>query len=304
MTLILQRGGVSIHRLEEFRFPMLPVTEMFAGTEAIRPDIEALGPDDYDPATDRIVMSSSGYLVTVDGTSVLIDTGVGNGKERRRGIWNDLRSDWLDRLEAVVPAEEVDVVVSTHLHCDHVGWSTVRDASGAWVPAFPRARYLYHDLERRFIRSAAADGMVERNGDFRADSIEPVFAAGLAELIALPYRVHPAVVLEHAPGDTPGHLVARVSDPGTGETVALITGDALHHVLQVQHPGLASNFCSLRDEAESTRRRLLAECADRGVPMLAGHVASHDLLRIARTDDGGFAVRDDRAAARSRKVAP
>lgn len=291
---ILSTDTVEIHRFEEFRFPMLPVTEMFVGTDAVRDDIAALGPDDYDPATDRVVMSSSGYLVSVDGMHIVVDTGVGNGKPRRRDIWDRLDTDWLDRLGAVVGPEDVDVVVSTHLHCDHVGWSTSLDDSGTWVPTFPRARYLYNDLDRRFIESADAEGMIVRNGDFRADSITPIFDYGRAETVDLPYAVGAGVRLEHAPGDTPGHMIVRVHDPASGEPLALITGDALHHVLQVAHPGLTSSFCSMSAEAESTRRRVLGECADTGIPMLAGHVASHDLLYIARTADG-FAVDGSRS---------
>lgn len=290
MRPILERGGVEIYRIEESRYPMLPVTEMFLDTDAMRDEIEALGPDDFTAESDRIVMSSSSYLVRSREVTILLDGAVGDGKARRRAIWNDLASPWFARLTSVVDPVDVDVVVCTHLHCDHVGWNTVRDADGRWRTTFPRARYLFNQQELDFIASDAAQSMLERNGDFYADSVAPVLESGQAEVVPLPYEVAPGVTLEHAPGDTPGHMIARISDPATGDAMALITGDALHHVLQVGAPGLTSRFCSMGEAAESTRRRLLAECADTRIPMLAGHVASHDLLWIDRAADGSFTI--------------
>ncbi|PRY68376.1 metallo-beta-lactamase superfamily protein [Glaciihabitans tibetensis] len=290
MQPILRQGDTEIYRIEEYRIPMLPVTEMFLDTDRLRPQIAELGPLDYDPSSDQLVMSSSSYLVRRGQTVILFDTGVGNDKPRARSIWNQLSTTWLDELSAIVDPADVDFVVSTHLHCDHVGWNTVMNEEGEWVPTFPNARYLFNELDREFITSDAATVMLERNGDFRADSITPVFDAGVADIVPLPYEICPGVELVHAPGDTPGHMIARISDPESSTPLALITGDALHHVLQVPFPWLTSSFCSLRQVAEDTRRSVLAECADTGIPMLAGHVASHDLLYIERTPDGQFRV--------------
>ena len=290
MRPLLTTGDTEIYRIEESRSAMLPVEEMFVDTDPLRPRIAALGPDDYDASTDRLVMASSSYVVRSGGFVAVVDTGVGNGKPRIRDMWHGLATTWLEQLAAIVDPAEVDVVVNTHLHCDHVGWNTAADAAGGWSPTFPNARYLFNELDRAFITGPSARGMFERNGDFWADSIEPVFLAGQADLVELPHRASPSVVLEHAPGDTPGHMVVRVLDPASGSTVAIISGDALHHVLQVAEPGLSSSFCSMREVAESTRRALLEECAATGVPMLAGHVASHELLYVESDGEGGFAI--------------
>ena len=290
MQPILGQGDTEIYRIQEYCIPMLPVTEMFLDTDRLRPQIAELGPLDYDPSSDYLVMASSSYVVRSGDTVVVFDTGVGNAKPRVRSIWDRLATTWLEDVSAIVDPADVDVVVSTHLHCDHVGWNTTQDDDGAWVPTFPNARYLFNELDREFITSDEATVMFTRNGDFYRDSIEPVFDAGLADIVPLPFAIAPGVELVHAPGDTPGHMIVRISDPVSLEPIALITGDALHHVLQVPFPELTSSFCSLAAVAEDTRRRVLAECADSGIPMLAGHVASHDLLHITRTPDGAFQV--------------
>lgn len=292
MRPLLSAGDTEIYRVEEYRSAMLPVEEMFVGTEALRLQIAALGPDDYEASSDRLVMASTSYVVRSRGFVAVVDTGVGNGKPRIRDMWNGLTTSWLEEVSQVVDPAEVDVVINTHLHCDHVGWNTTTDAAGAWVPTFPNARYLFNELDRSFITGPDARVMFERNGDFWTDSIEPVFAAGQADVVEMPHRAAPGIVLEHAPGDTPGHMVVRVLDPSSGATLAIISGDALHHVLQVATPGLTSSFCSMKEVAEATRRALLEECAATGVPLLPGHVASRELLYVGADGEGGFEVFD------------
>lgn len=290
MKPILTAGDIEIFRIEEHRSAGLPIAEMFLDSDRLHQQIAQLGPDDYEPTSDRVVMSYSSYVVRSDGLVVVVDTGIGNGKSRRRDMWNELATTWLDDLSSVVEPDEVNIVVCTHLHCDHVGWNTRRDDDDQWVPTFPNARYLFNEFELSFIMSDAAQTMFERNGDFYLDSIKPVFDAGRADIVELPHEVCTGIVLEHAPGDTPGHMIVRVRSPRTFEMLALISGDVLHHVLQVETPELTSSFCSMKEVSEATRRRLLAECADSGVPMLPGHVASHDLLYIARATSGSFEI--------------
>ncbi|NYF14239.1 glyoxylase-like metal-dependent hydrolase (beta-lactamase superfamily II) [Pseudoclavibacter sp. JAI123] len=292
MRPLLSAGDTEVYRVEEYRSAMLPVEEMFLGTDPLRPQIAALGPDDYEAGSDRLVMASSSYVVRSGGKVVVVDAGVGNGKPRRREMWSGLQTNWLEAVSSIADPADVDVVVNTHLHCDHVGWNTTADAAGAWVPTFPNARYLFNELDRTFITGPDARGMLERNGDFWVDSIAPVFAAEQAYVVGLPHVAAPGVVLEHAPGDTPGHMVVRVLDPSSGATLAIISGDALHHVLQVANPGLTSSFCSMKETAEATRRALLEECAATGVPLLAGHVASRELLYVGADGEGGFVIAD------------
>ena len=107
-----------------------------------------LEPHFFDPGSGRFIQSVHCYVVRSPRHTVLIDTCVGNDKQRpSTRAWNGLDTDFLDRLRdiGVTPAD-VDYVLCTHLHVDHVGWNT-RLLDGRWVPTFPNARYLFHQTE-------------------------------------------------------------------------------------------------------------------------------------------------------------
>ncbi len=89
------------------------------------------------------------WVARRDGLTVLIDTGAGNDKERP-GLPSvgGMTTPFLARLgEAGVAREDVDLVVCTHLHVDHVGWNTML-IDGRWVPTFPNARYVFPAIDR------------------------------------------------------------------------------------------------------------------------------------------------------------
>src|SRR5262249_56891629 len=85
--------------------------------------------------------------------TILIDPGVGNDKPRTGApAWNMRKGSYLDDLAAVgVTPEQVDFVVCTHLHVDHVGWNT-RWRDGRWIPTFPNARYVIAGAEYEFLK--------------------------------------------------------------------------------------------------------------------------------------------------------
>lgn len=284
---IVATENVEIIRIEEARMPMFTPEELFLDFDPVKHGIAALGPEDYDPSSGMLIMSSSTYVIRDGDFTVLVDAGVGDHRHRRRPIYNNLETGFWERLQEVVAPETVDAVVCTHLHVDHVGWAS-REIDGAWKPAFPNARFVINETEWAFLNGSAMSAVLERNGNYVADSLQPVIDAELVETVALPWSLSPAIQLEAAPGDTPGHLIVRVTDGPGGDTVALVTGDAFHHVMQVWSPALSSRFSSLPDDAVQTRLRLLTESADDNVLLLAGHVASHNALRVERTTDGTY----------------
>ena len=94
----------------------------------------------------------------------------------------ELQTDFLTQLERVVKREQVDLVVCTHLHFDHVGWNTMKQGD-AFVPTFPNARYLFGRTEFEHWDAVTDDPNFER-----ACSIDPVIAAGLHELVEMIMR--------------------------------------------------------------------------------------------------------------------
>lgn len=190
--------------------------------------------------------------------TILVDTCLGNHKKRRNPGWSGLDTPFLDRLRAAgVAPEQVDFVMCTHLHVDHVGWNT-RLVDGRWVPTFPNARYLFARKEYAHWeaeRRAKGDGGVN-DGSFD-DSVLPVVEAGRAVMIDADHQPDPLLTVMEAPGHTPGSVVIRLADGGRE---ALFTGDIMHHPIQVYMPDWSSQFCWDQEMSARSRRRVLEHC--------------------------------------------
>lgn len=95
----------------------------------------------WDRATNEWKIAVQTWVIEVDGMTILVDTGVGNDRDRPHMPPLDrLDTDFLDALAtAGVQPEAVDVVINTRLHADHAGWNT-RLSGGSWVPTFPNTR--------------------------------------------------------------------------------------------------------------------------------------------------------------------
>ena len=204
-------------------------------------------------------------LVIADGDRrILVDTCLGNDKERDVPTWSMRTGPFLDDLAAAgFPPESIDTVLCTHLHVDHVGWNT-RLVDGEWVPTFPGARYLFGDEEWAYwsAESSPLDEVL------RSDSIQPVLDAGLVDLVDVEHRLTDHVRLRPTPGHTPGHVSVVIESEGER---AVITGDLSHMVVQAAHPEWGSSFDVDPAGAEATRRAFFAEHADTDVLVLGTH---------------------------------
>ncbi|WP_053633615.1 MULTISPECIES: MBL fold metallo-hydrolase [unclassified Streptomyces] len=277
-------GSVTVHRIDEIPLPsqtgpwLLPAAtaDVVSGRDWLRPDFA-----DRDGV---LRLDSHSFAMVVDGLRVLVDTGIGNGKTRANPAWHDLRTDYLERLAlAGFPPESVDLVVLTHLHTDHVGWNTL-EVDGSWVPTFPNARYLTSKTEYDFW--AAYDMDDARAAMFR-DSVHPVDEAGLLEAVDVPARgvaLATGLELVPAPGHTPGHVAVRVT---SGDATALVTGDCIHHPVQLAHPQIGSCVDIDPERAEATRRSLLASLADTGALLLGTHFPPPTAGRVV-TDGAAY----------------
>ena len=225
----------------------------------------------------RFLQSIHSFVVQAPGLTMLVDTCVGNDKDRGgRRPFHMMRTSYLEDLTAAgVPPESVDVVICTHLHVDHVGWNT-RLENGRWVPTFPRARHLFARREWDHW-SADVDDDTTR---IMADSVQPVLDAGLADLVDVDHRLSSEIWLEPTPGHTPGHVSVRLSSDGAD---AVITGDLMHHPIQMAEPQWATDFDTDPEHARKTRRAFCERYADGPVTVLgthfhhptAGHIVRH-----------------------------
>ncbi|RKT88097.1 Glyoxylase, beta-lactamase superfamily II [Saccharopolyspora antimicrobica] len=249
-----------------------------------------LAPDFVDPAADACVCAIQTWLLRSEGKTILVDTGVGNHKERPNApVWHRLDTDFLGGLaRAGVRPEDVDLVINTHLHVDHVGWNT-RLQDGDWVPTFPNATYLVPRADFDFWNPADGHDPALGGGNENvfADSVAPVHQAGQTLLWEDEHVIDGNLRLIPAPGHTPGSAVLSL-DSGTDR--ALFVGDLMHTAAQIVEPDANSCFCEDPAAARATRRRLLEQAADTNSLVVPAHLGGHGAAEVAR-DGEKFAVK-------------
>jgi glyoxylase-like metal-dependent hydrolase (beta-lactamase superfamily II) len=225
------------------------------------------------------------WILRSGGKTILIDTAIGNDKDRPDvPSWDHLQTAFLDRLaEAGVTPDDVDHVVNTHLHADHVGWNT-RLVDGLWVPTFPNAEYLIAAEDLAFWDPEAGNATIMGPGakTVWADSVQPLIDADLVTVWSGAHPIDDAITLEAAPGHTPGAAILRVH---SGDAEALFVGDVLHSPAQVIDVHTSSCFDEDALTAHATRDRIFSEAAEKDVPMFPAHFGGHGGFTVTKTGD-------------------
>lgn len=287
-------GDVEVTRIQEYVGPGAATPGfLFPDSDAAlwSGNADWLDPDFYDAGRGTLRSVLHSWLIRSEGMIVLVDTGAGNGKERPHApAYAHHDNPYLANLEAAgVRAEDVDIVVNTHLHVDHVGWNTRLDGR-EWVPTFPRAQYLMTAEDVEFwdpMRYPRPPG--DGNLNVFEDSVAPVDRAGLVRRWSGTHRINGELTLEAAPGHTPGSSVLRLRSRNAG---ALFVGDILHSPVQIMAPDVNSCFCEDPVLARASRRRLLAEAADSNLLVFPGHFGGHSACRVSGTESGAFVIAD------------
>lgn len=274
-------GAVHLTRVVESEMPLLDPAEIYPDSTPalIEANLGWLAPRFYDPAARLLVITIQGFVVRIRERIIVVDTCVGDCKSRRRGPFDHQRWNWIGRLAAAgVRPEDVDTVICTHFHVDHVGWNT-RLEDGRWVPAFPNARYLFTRDEWAFWKSDAARLPRERSGDYIGDSVMPIVDAGLADFVAMDHRINGEVSLVPQPGHTPGLVGVALR---SGREQALLASDLLHSPLQCRYPEWSTRFCVDADQSRRTRVDFLERHAGTGTMVIPTHFPSPSAGTIER----------------------
>ncbi|MGW2746835.1 MBL fold metallo-hydrolase [Streptomyces sp. NPDC001450] len=284
-------GDVEVLRVVEWQGPFVPARQLVpgCGPEVWKEYEEQLAPGHWEPGADMAVMALQTWVVRSAGRTVLVDTGVGRERERPGNpLFHRRQGDLPGRLlRAGVDPGEVDVVVNTHIHADHVGWNTY-DADGEWVPTFPGARYLLPAADDHHFGPEGGYGGGVRVDDrlIYEDSVAPVHRAGQAEVWEGVYRIDEHLVLEAAPGHTPGSSILHVESRGER---AVFVGDLLHSPLQIPHPECSSCFCLDPRQAAATRLRVLERAAEERALVVPAHFGGGGAVEV-RKEKGEFAL--------------
>ena len=229
-----------------------------------------------DFATDegRLKMSIHTLVVETPARRIVVDTGLGNDKQGRSvPVWNNRTTPFLDMMSAAgFPPDSIDLVICTHLHVDHVGWNT-RLVDGRWIPTFPNARYVFGRTEYEHWRDHSA--ATDETATF-ADSVQPVVAAGRADLVASDAVITDEITLIPTPGHSPGHVSLHIRSDGAE---ALLTGDVAHHPCQMAHLDWSSTVDSDPAQAIATRQALFSRFAETDVLVIGGHFDAGHIRR-------------------------
>lgn len=279
----LALGSIVIDRVvEQESLPFMPFTQFFPAVtaEMLAAERGWLEPN-YLDAEGKLLITVQSYVVRTKDLTILVDTCVGNHKARpTRAVWNMRTSDlWENNLAGLgLTVNDIDIVMCTHLHGDHVGWNT-RLENGRWVPTFPKARYLFADRELDFWSKRAKDN--PESCPWVQDSVLPIVEAKRAEIVTSAHELSDELRLVPTPGHTIDHFSVEIGKEAAGPQ-ALITGDMVHSPIQIKYPeiGMLSDYDS--KQAGETRQRVFAHCCDAGSYLCTAHFPGNPVGRLKR----------------------
>jgi glyoxylase-like metal-dependent hydrolase (beta-lactamase superfamily II) len=275
-------ADLTVHRVLESEGPFLPALDVFPDLD---PTILAenrgwLMPKALD-AKDMLLMCVQSYVVRTPHHTIMIDTCVGNDKERpARPAWHRrVDATYMRNLAAAgFAVDDIDYVMCTHLHVDHVGWNT-RLENGRWVPTFPKARYLFAKDDFDHFSAENAKAPVPPF----VDSVLPIVEEKRAEIVAGDHQIGDHVRLLPTPGHTPGHVAVRLGRNGDH---AVMAGDLIHWPLQALYPELSPRFDVDKKKSAQTRRSFLERYCDTKTLCCTAHFPSPSAGRITRSGNG------------------
>jgi glyoxylase-like metal-dependent hydrolase (beta-lactamase superfamily II) len=285
MTHAITLKDITIHPVVEQQAPFFDAMEFFPTlTKEILEENRAwLEPTFIDPASGRVVLCVQSFVIRTAHHNILIDSCVGNHKPRpARPAWNMMNSDRFEKGlgAAGLTVNDIDYVMCTHLHVDHVGWNT-RLENGRWVPTFPKAKYLMADRELAFWTQKEKD---DPSGvPWITDSVLPIVAAKRAQIVKSDFAFNESIQFIPTPGHTIDHYSVLIGEPGHD---AFITGDMIHSPIQGKYPELGMRADYDSRQAGQTRRKVFDRFCEEATVMCVVHFPSPSTARVRRWGDG------------------
>ena len=283
MSLKFSADDLTIHRIIEQETAFLPALDMLPG---LRPELldenrAWMRQSNALDEADVLILCFQSYLIRTPHHTILVDSCIGNDKQRpSRPKWHVKTDDAYMRglAAAGVSVADIDFVMCTHLHPDHVGWNT-RLENGRWVPTFPNARYVFAKNEFDYWREQNAKAPVPQFGD----SVLPVVEADKADIVTNEFAIGDYARILSTPGHTPSHVAFAF---GKGKDTAVFGGDLMHTPLQTLYPELSPKFDVDPAQAAVTRRSFLERYCDSDTLCCTAHFPSPSVGKIRRKGDG------------------
>ena len=282
MSLMFKAGDMTVHRIIEMECGFTPALEFLPDLkkEVLDENRSWLAPSALD-ANDNLVLCFQSYVVKTGRHNILVDSCVGNDKDRpARALWDKKKdSVFMDGLAAAgLGVNDIDFVMCTHLHVDHVGWNTKLE-NGRWVPTFPKARYLFSKTELDYWLAENDKTSIPPI----VDSVIPIVEAKACDLVTSDHAVNDLVSLIPTPGHTIDHYAVQL---GRGGKDAVITGDLIHTPLQARYPELAMRVDYNPAQGSATRRKFLESYCDTNTLCCFAHFPSPSRGYVKRWGNG------------------
>ena len=220
-------------------------------------------------------MAITCYLVRSGGKNILVDSGIGN--RRKPGFPRGHLDETLSNA-GLTPAD-IDIVLNTHMHIDHVGWNTVDRDDGSREVFFPNAQFWFQQREWDYWMQP--ERIAEDGNAHLRDCCEPLKETGRITFADAEKAIDEHLTYVPTPGHTPGHVAIGIMSQGER---AVIVGDASHHPCQLIHPDWSPSADYDPVQSAKTRDRLFDWAIDEGRTWLAGHWAHPGMGRLVRLE--------------------
>jgi glyoxylase-like metal-dependent hydrolase (beta-lactamase superfamily II) len=283
MTVKLDLGSVTIHRIVEQEAPLFLVSDFFPALtkEMLDENRSWLEPKYFTDG--KVVLCVQSYIVKTPHLTIMIDSCVGNHKHRpARPFWHMMKSDQYEKNLAAAGfgVGDIDYVMCTHLHGDHVGWNT-RLENGRWVPTFPKAKYVFAERELEFWSQKEKEDAAKV--PWMTDSVLPIVAARRHELVKSDHTLSDLVRLIPTPGHTIDHFAVQIGKPGQD---AIITGDMIHSPIQARYPEVTHFIDYDPEQGVQSRRKVFESVCDTSTLMCMAHFGSPSMGHMTRWGEG------------------
>jgi glyoxylase-like metal-dependent hydrolase (beta-lactamase superfamily II) len=282
MSLTFKAGDATIHRIIEMECGFTPALEFLPNLtkEVLDENRHWLQPAAMD-ANDNLVLCFQSYVVQIGGKNILVDSCIGNDKDRAaRPLWNNKKDTaFMDGLKrSGLTPNDIDFVMCTHLHVDHVGWNTKLE-NGRWVPTFPKARYLFSKIELDYWLAQNAKVAIPPI----VDSVIPIVEAKACDIVTSDHQLSDFVTLMPSPGHTIDHYAVAI---GKGRHDAVFTGDLIHSPLQALYPELTMRVDYDPKQGAASRRAFLERYCDTDTQCCFAHFPSPSRGYVKRWGNG------------------